>query len=398
MTVLEARDRIGGRVWTDRSLGFPVDLGASWIHGIEDNPISGLADQAGAGRFTTDEEEEVLLDASGEVSDDRLERYESLGEGLLEMFEDLKDASTTTSLQDVLDQYLATRSLSLDERSGLDRMILSNVVLPMGEELSSLSLAALEEDEGFDGDDQLFPGGYDQIPVYLSAGLNIQLGKRVTAIAHTSTGVTVTAGGDTIAGTRVIVTLPLGVLQKNDIVFSPALPATKREAIQSLRMAVLDKIVLQFPNRFWPEDAHYVNFLADQRNAPATFLNLDLPTGIPALLGFTGGDNARNLEDLPDADLTQLTMTTLRTMFGSSVPDPVGTARTRWHNDPFSGGSYSAVPPGGEMSDYDIIAEPVANRLFLAGEATTSVYPSTVHGAFISGEREADRIIALTSS
>lgn len=399
VTVLEARDRIGGRVWTDRSLGFPVDLGASWIHGVEDNPISALADQAGAARFRTDEEQEVLLDASGEVSDSRLERYASLGEGLLETLENLKEnASVSTSLQDGLDQYLATRSLSPDERSGLDRLILSGIVLPTGEELSNLSLAAMEEDEGFDGEDELFPGGYDQIPAYLSTGLNVLLGRRVSSIAYSTSGVTITANGDVIAGTRVVVTLPLGVLQKGEIAFTPALPATKLDAINSLRMAVLDKIGLQFPSRFWPDDAHYVNFLAAERDAPATFLNLDLPTGIPALLGFTGGDNARSLEDLSDADMTQRAMGTLRSMFGSAIPDPVGSVRTRWHNDPFAAGAYSAVPPGGSMSDYDVIGAPVETRLFFAGEATTSAYPATVHGAFLSGEREADRIIALVRS
>lgn len=396
VTVIEGRDRIGGRVWTDRSLGFPADLGASWIHGIEDNPITGLADEAGLTRFETDEDLEALFDAGGPVSDARLSRFESLAEGAFEAIADAKDgASAGASVADPVDAFITERNLSGDDLIGLKRLLLSGIILPTGEEMANLSLRAIEEDDGFDGPDHLFPGGYDGIPVHLSRGLTVRLGQRVSAVAFSSSGVTVTANGEPVVGTRAVVTLPLGVLRADTVAFTPALPERKRAAIQSLRMTTLNKIVLQFPARFWPEDAHYVNVLRESRDAPATFLNLDLPLGTPTLMGFTGGDTARNLEAASDADLSALAVDVLRSVFGSSVPDAVASVRSRWQADPFAHGAYSAVPPGSGASDYDVLAEPVADRLFFAGEATTSAYPATVHGAFITGEREADRIIAL---
>ena len=80
---------------------------------------------------------------------------------------------------------------------------------------------------------------------------------------------------------------------------------------------------------------------------------------------------------------------------GNSVPDPVNSVRTRGNNDPIAFGAYSAAPPRSEMDDYDALGAPVNNWLFFADETTTSLYPATVHGAFITGERDADRILAF---
>jgi monoamine oxidase len=82
-------------------------------------------------------------------------------------------------------------------------------------------------------------------------------------------------------------------------------------------------------------------------------------------------------------------------MFGKTVPEPAAFRLTRWASDPFAFGSYSYLPPGATGTDRDALAEPVANRLFFAGEATHRQYPATVHGALLSGERAAKRILAL---
>ena len=71
-----------------------------------------------------------------------------------------------------------------------------------------------------------------------------------------------------------------------------------------------------------------------------------------------------------------------------------GMVRTQWASDPFAGGSYSYVPVGATGEEYDALAEPVGSRLFFAGEATSRDYHATVHGAYLSGLREAERIAA----
>jgi monoamine oxidase len=114
--------------------------------------------------------------------------------------------------------------------------------------------------------------------------------------------------------------------------------------------------------------------------------------GAPILMAFTGGNFARSTEILSDEDVADGAMGVLRKMFGSSIPEPQDGVRARWGRDPFAFGSYSHIPVGATPRDYDTLAEPVGDRLYFAGEATNRRYPATVHGAFLSGVREANRI------
>jgi len=88
-------------------------------------------------------------------------------------------------------------------------------------------------------------------------------------------------------------------------------------------------------------------------------------------------------------------MNALKAIFGRSIPDPTDVVITRWAADPFTLGAYSSIPPRASGKDYDTLAAPVGDRVFFAGEATSRTYPATVHGAFLSGEREARRISKL---
>lgn len=88
-------------------------------------------------------------------------------------------------------------------------------------------------------------------------------------------------------------------------------------------------------------------------------------------------------------------MTVLRTMFGGGIPSPTRVVRTRWAMDPFAFGSYSHMPAGTTVEDREALAEPEGRRLFFAGEATHPEHPATVHGAIMSGVREARRIAEL---
>ena len=85
-------------------------------------------------------------------------------------------------------------------------------------------------------------------------------------------------------------------------------------------------------------------------------------------------------------------MKTLRVMFGKNIPEPDGMLVTRWGKDPFSLGAYSHIPPFASGDDYEMLAEPVDNVLFFAGEATSREYPATVHGAYLSGVRAANEM------
>ena len=395
VTLLEGRDRIGGRVWTDRSLGSPVDLGASWIEGVSGNPIRDLAKRFKIQTSETDHDDTVLYEFDGtRVSSRRGEEIYSEFHSLMKEIDQLagrldKDISVGEALTRILDG----EELSNADQRALD-LCRTGLVVTTGAELDDLSLRYLDADEGFDGKDVIFPGGYDQIAKGLAVGLDIRLRTGVKKIEHGPGGVRISTADQTIEADVAVVTLPLGVLKNGMVEFSPALPRAKREAAGRMRMGVLNKIALDFPEAFWPADSNFFAYMSKRAGEYPDFINMQKHTRAPVLVCFTGGDFARGLEQKSEDQIQKEVMTVLRRMFGKGIPEPRKMAVTRWGGDPFSRGSYSYVPVGATNKNYDILAEPLAEgRLRFAGEATIRKYPGTVHGAFLSGVREAEAIL-----
>lgn len=131
-----------------------------------------------------------------------------------------------------------------------------------------------------------------------------------------------------------------------------------------------------------------------QLNSPwiATFFNLHHFTKEPILVGYSGGESARQLETHSDKTVIDNVMDNFKKIFGNDLPTPEDYVNTRWSLNPFSYGSYSYLKTGASGIDYDVMAQSVANRLFFAGETTSSKYPATTHGAYLSGIREAEKI------
>jgi len=214
----------------------------------------------------------------------------------------------------------------------------------------------------------------------------------VIEIEYNNKGVSIKTDRGTFEGDAAVVTLTLGVLKSGTVNFSPFLPDLKIAAINRLSMGVLNKIVLKFPKIFWPKDYHLIGYLSSNEKDFSHFLNLYKYTSTAVLVALTGGSFARSLEELSDREAGEKVMELLRNIYGNSIPNPEAIIRTKWAVDPFSFGSYSAIPVGAKKSDRATLAESISDRLFFAGEATSSQYPSTVHGAFLSGLREAENI------
>lgn len=173
--------------------------------------------------------------------------------------------------------------------------------------------------------------------------------------------------------------------------FSPPLPARKQGAIDRLAMGALNRIVLVFPRVFWPAEPDFLGYMSDERGEIPAILNLWKSSSAPALVAYVTGRFNDQIADLPDAEVQEGVMEVLRAMFGSAIPDPTHMVRPRWERDPFALGSYAYIPVGAEPADMDIVAEPVG-RIHFAGEATHRRHSGTVHGAMLSGLREAKRI------
>lgn len=396
--VLEARSRIGGRVWTDRSWpGSALDMGASWIHGITDNPLTELVKKFTIKTLPTDYDSILtynpqgwpLTDATRDKLDARLE------EVLAEAAAWGEELDEDVSLQAGIDHVVAGRDLSRQERLELDYAVNTTIEHEFAADAAEFSLWYGDEGKVFGGEDVIFPDGYDQIFKRLAEGLDIRLNQSVQKVEYGSTGVKITTQNGVFEAERAVITLPLGVLKTGAISFTPALPASKTVAIQKLGMGLLNKTYLRFPEAFWGDESDLLGYIGERKGEWAEWLNIYKYTGQPILLGFNAGRYGRQIEKLTDEQIVGAAMKTLRTIYGDDIPDPIASLITRWASDPLAGGSYSYLPPGATEADRAALAEPVAERLFFAGEATSSDYPATVHGALLSGRRAAAEIGGL---
>jgi monoamine oxidase len=399
--VLEGRKRIGGRVWTDRTWkDNSLDMGASWIHGTKGNPITELVQKFNIPTAKTNYDSSQLYDQNGKpVSDALEEKIEKRFETILEKVKRYrlqldKSEGKDVSLQNAFDREIAKLNLSPIELQQLNYSINAVIEHDYAADASDLSLLSWDEDERFGGGDVLFPNGYDQIVNNLAQGLDIRLNQAVKKIEYNNQGVKVTTNNGAIFNAdKVIITLPLGVLKKGTVQFSPPLPENKQAAIKVLGMGILNKVYLRFPKVFWEKEPHLLGYISPNQGEWAEILNIYKYTGQPILLAFNAGDYAWKLEKLSDKQIVDEAIKVLRKIYGNNIPNPEASLITRWGQDPFSFGSYSHINVGASSEDYKTLAAPVNNKLFFAGEATSHQHPGTVHGAFLSGQREANRII-----
>ena len=407
VTVLEAAPRIGGRVHTDRSLfgGLPIELGAQFIHGKRNsagrqNPVWSLAKNQGWRTTPFSSETGALLRSGLPLTSTDEETLYALADQASEWIlnvrkEQLEAHQTDVSLWSAFDAFAKRQRLSLARRTDLRALFAADIEGDLAGDLNLISLLAYDEDDEFGiGGDQMLPGGYDQVPAHLAQGLDIRLRTPVRRIEHAGTPVrVVTTSGDIFEAEAVLITVPLGVLRGGSLTFSPLLPAAKRGALSRMRMGAFTKVILQFPQRFWPDGNWFTNIVP---RAPwgLSFASMQTPLpGSHVLVAWQWGARARSLEALSDSRVLATVMTDLRATFpGQTLPQPARFHVTRWSRDPFTLGAYSYPVTGSPRADIVRLAAPVSNRLFFAGEATSADYPGTVHGAWLSGERAAREI------
>jgi monoamine oxidase len=385
--VIEGRDRIGGRVWTDTSLGMPMDLGASWIHHVEGNPIARLAREFGVKTLPTDYYNYITYDSGGrEIPEEEDEKFEELYESIYEEVEEMQeDYDEDISLQNALEKVIAGRKLGPKQLQGLWFHIQAETSMEYGADPDDLSMMEWDQDEDFNGEDVVFPEGYVQIADGLAKGLDIRLNTAVSSVTYGKNGVEVQTSAGVFLAKKAVVTFPLGVLKQNVVKFDPPLPVRKQSAIDRLKMGVLNKVYLKFPEIFWDEEIEGFGYMGVNQGEWAEWFSFVPYVNEPILLVFHGGSKGFALEELSDDEIIAGAMKTLRVIHGESIPEPVGHVITRWGKDPFAFGSYSHIPPFASGEDHDALFEPINDVLYFAGEATNRTHPATVHGAYLSG-------------
>lgn len=397
--VLEARDRPGGRCWTDRErFSVPVDLGASWIHGHRYNPLMHWARRYACDIVETNYAKCAFYDGSGKLGGEVKKEALAFSGQLEQWCERLcykhphsrPDLSVAAAMAQDIDR--GGQRIDLKDKRIFDWSLYAKG-LEEGIDLGKISLRYYEDDEPFEGSDYIMGRGYVELIEAIEYDLDVRYGRRVTSVDYQHEGrcVVRTANGEEFVASKVVCTLPLGVLKQNEVIFEPPLPAEKEQAIQGLGVGLLNKIVVEFRRAFWGDETVFAKLSGPYRHA-GWMLNLEPVTKAPILVGFVAGEDAR-MEDQEDEAILDLFLGDLEACFGDAVARVKSFAVTRWHEDAFSRGSYAYIPVGSSGHFYDVMAENVRGQVHFAGEATHRDHPGTVHGALMSGVRVADHIL-----
>ncbi|CCH31956.1 FAD-dependent oxidoreductase [Actinosynnema sp. NPDC047251] len=412
VTVVEARDRVGGRIWTDHD---GVDLGAHWIHGTDGNPITELVESlelpygyvGGDSAYTGGFDRLRLIGPDGRALGHALKnRMLELADGVLHELEQRADLARKRelpdiSLADAVNEIIASGDFSDEDERGIRYHL--NVILreDVAEDAGKLSHKFWEDGYLVYGyGDSVLRDGYQSVVEALADGLDVRLEHVVTRVERGGAGEPVrvaTDHGDFLAD-KVLVTLPLGVLKSGAVTFGPALPEAKRAAVARLGFGTLNKIALHYREPFWPADQYVFGYLCREADRyPTVVISMWKSHGRATLVLLLGASLGRELETWSDDEVAAYTTTVVQDMFGPDTPTPTHITRTAWSADPFARGSYACIGVDGSPRDLQTLGEPVGENLFFAGEATNSHHWGCVHSAYESGLREAARISGNTA-
>ncbi|HEV7519942.1 MAG TPA: NAD(P)/FAD-dependent oxidoreductase [Candidatus Angelobacter sp.] len=391
ITLLEAHDRLGGRIYTQHTPKFPVELGAEFVHG-RPQEILGLAAEAAV----------PIVPVQGSFRRKIKGQWQDSGRLMAkvdQLFAKLPADEPDQSFQYYLD------------RSGMDEEVKQQALRYVegfhAADPSLISARSLRRDslaeEAIDGDHQYrITTGYDSLVRGVVDRIDrerceIVMNAAVSQIVWRPGQVVARASTTEYQAPRAIVTLPLGVLKSNSVIFSPALPE-KQNAISFLAMGPVIRVSLCFHEKFWernPQMADLSFLFTDDPEFPTWWTSNPLP--YPILTGWAAGPNAgahagRSKEEIVRSAV-QVLVQILEVSESDLRAQMTGSFMHDWQADPFSRGAYSYAAVGG-MDAADTLAKPVANTLYFAGEATNGDgYNGTVHGAIATGMRAAKELL-----
>ena len=391
VTLLEARDRLGGRICTESTGEFPVELGAEFVHG-RPNEILSLAAEGAI----------PIVPVQGHFRRKINGEWADAGH-LLEKIDKLF-AKLPSEEPDESFQYYLDRSGEDDEVKQQALRYVEGFHAADPSLISSLSLRRdAEAEEAIKGDHQYrIASGYENLVRTVADRIDLKV---CDIVMNTPVNEIVWRQGQAVARTgsteylasRAIVTLPLAVLKSGSVAFSPPLPE-KQNAMSFLEMGGVIRVSLCFQEEFWEHDPRMadLSFLfTDDPQFPTWWTSNPLPS--PILTGWAAGPNAKAHTGRSKDEIVASAVQSLARIMKITEPElrkQITRSFTHdWQADPFSRGAYSYAVVGG-MDAAAKLAEPVANTLYFAGEATHSDgYNGTVHGAIATGLRAAKELL-----
>ena len=426
ITILEARNRIGGRIHTDTtSFDFPVDLGASWIHGMKNdqnnNPLANLVKETNIAHYITDYDNTVFRDSkTGKVYFEK--EIENLGKEIFKFMKGIK-RSNTKSLYDYYKEYISKNILNSlnnnDNRTILkfiNQYIINEIELETANSIQNLSTNLGKDMDDCEGDDLIFNKGYISLFEKIYQKFNVKLNENVVKIDQNNDKKNnkfknikvTTTNGNIYTADSVIVTVPLGILKKQSILFNPELSDTKIKSINNIGFGTLNKIIVEFEEVYWEEDKNMdiISLVQDNPNTDNTNTNESHPFSWSVNLYKSFNHKAlaflisHRFESYIIENNNEIIKAKLIEVLSKSYNIPNNKIKikrfikTNWGNDPYSYGSFTSYIIGTSKQDYINIGKP-EGRVHFAGEHTHVEFNANVRGAWESGIRvgkEVDKI------
>ena len=400
-TILEARNRVGGRAFTDNFTfdDSSVDVGAEWIHQYgPNNPLYHLHKSLNS----NDNDQNVSL---FEIMTTGCQDVDGSNVSCVEANNFVDDLLSSKSPNHKYDEYLSVRQVIQDKYNKLPEGRLKrfvDAILVGVEEYEAVDLDQLSAKQYFLSSFS-FNQSMSNVNLALRKGygtfltriveskkLPVQLNSVVKLIRtdnNNQVHLTLSSNKSVLAS-RILITIPLGCLKARSIAFDPSLPDWKLNAIDTMGFGNTNKILVQFSSVFW-NPIWTIVYLADQ----AFPFAVCYPE--KRILSFMiGGRRAVAMERMDDAQIIAQIMQSLKkTFFPKHVPSPQQYLISRWNQDEFSRGSYSYFSLNSNRDTLEELARGTCNNtVYWAGEHTS--LGGSVHTAFRSGQREAKKIIA----
>ncbi|XP_052085769.1 lysine-specific histone demethylase 2-like [Mytilus californianus] len=413
-TILEAKDRIGGRIHDDCSLGLTVGKGAQIINGCDNNPLIVLSHQTGVHIKELSEKCCLLQKGGVKVEEKTDSQMDFHFNAILDIIADWRRNKEILQDLSLMDKFRETHQHFMDEsqltftkqQETLLNFHFGNLEYACGTSLSNISTMNWDQNEDypqFSGRNVLLADGFSPILDKITENLDIVYNTEISSIDYSDKVVVKSSDGQSWTGDKVIVTLPLAVLKNGIVQFNPPLPQNKVMAIQQLGVGYMEKVVLQFKERFWSDISSPAEVFGrvetefSRRGLFGIFhdLSKEIASGKSCYILSTHicGDSVEILKQKSDEEIVAMCIETLSELFPKKkVPNPQKYLVTRWYKDKYVQMAYSHIPVGASGDLYDDIAEDVQGKIFFAGEATNRQHPQSVTGAYISGMREAEKV------
>ncbi|CAF3595292.1 unnamed protein product [Rotaria sp. Silwood1] len=399
--ILEARDRVGGRTFTDtQTFGAnnPIDIGAHWLyHYHPNNPLYTYYFTSEKDHFDNEPYDTLKTDTFDKdgtpITMDLIDQAESILQRLCTTIKEYPREKEDVSIFDIIrDEYNKIENEKLRRLVG---MYLASIETHEGSNLTELSTKSYGVGDGnLDAPIVTIANGLgsfikeiadrNNLPIELNTIVtHIEISNQSNGVVHIST-----LDGRHYSCKYVLVTIPLGCLKARSIIFIPSIPDWKLIAIDKMGFGLLNKVFLQFSSTFWDEKLQNIDIITDHYYQSY----ICIPESCILVL-YIAGSYARELEQHTDEEIVQILVASLRRTYPLTT-DPIKWLVTRWARDPYSCGSYSSFAVGADLETVkDLARESHDGRVHWAGEHTNySGSIGYVDSAFESGQREARHI------